>query len=133
MLPLGATVNMDGTALYEAVAVVFLFQLWGIDLSFSELLIVVITATLAAIGAAGIPSAGTVTMVIVISAVNKGLEGQGAPPEDLLPVAAIGVIIGVDRVVDMCRTTVNVWGDAVGAKIITKLAPDDPVEAREAA
>jgi solute carrier family 1 (high affinity glutamate transporter) protein 1 len=124
VLPLGATVNMDGTALYEAVAVVFLFQLWGIDLSFSELLIVVITATLAAIGAAGIPSAGTVTMVIVISAVNKGLQGQGASEANLLPVAAIGVIIGVDRIVDMCRTTVNVWGDAVGAKIITKLAPD---------
>ncbi|MHC4414735.1 MAG: dicarboxylate/amino acid:cation symporter [Planctomycetota bacterium] len=126
VLPLGATVNMDGTALYEAVAVVFLFQLWGIDLSFSELLIVVITATLAAIGAAGIPSAGTVTMIIVISAVNKGLEGQGVPETDLLPVAAIGVIIGVDRIVDMCRTTVNVWGDAIGAKIITKLAPDRP-------
>jgi Na+/H+-dicarboxylate symporter len=106
------------------VAVVFLFQLWGVDLSFSELLIVVITATLAAIGAAGIPSAGTVTMVIVIAAVNKGLQGQGRPETDLLPVAAIGVIIGVDRIVDMCRTTVNVWGDAVGAKIMTKLAPD---------
>ena len=124
VLPLGATVNMDGTALYEAVAVVFLFQLWGIDLTFSELLIVVITATLAAIGAAGIPSAGTVTMIIVISAVNKGLQGQGASEAQLLPVAAIGVIIGVDRIVDMCRTTVNVWGDAVGAKIISKLAPD---------
>jgi Na+/H+-dicarboxylate symporter len=126
VLPLGATVNMDGTALYEAVAVVFLFQLYGIDLSFGELLIVIITATLAAIGAAGIPSAGTVTMVIVISAVNKGLEGQGA--SHTLPVAAIGVIIGVDRIVDMCRTTVNVWGDAVGAKIITKLAPDGEEE-----
>jgi Na+/H+-dicarboxylate symporter len=128
VLPLGATVNMDGTALYEAVAVVFLFQLWGIDLSFSELLIVVITATLAAIGAAGIPSAGTVTMIIVISAVNKGLQGQGASEAHLLPVAAIGVIIGVDRIVDMCRTTVNVWGDAVGAKIISKLAPDTDEE-----
>ncbi len=125
VLPLGATVNMDGTALYEAVAVVFLFQLYGIDLSFGELVIVVITATLAAIGAAGIPSAGTVTMIIVISAVNSGLRGQGVPESDLLPVAAIGIILGVDRIVDMCRTTVNVWGDAVGAKIITNLAPDD--------
>ncbi len=120
VLPLGATVNMDGTALYEAVAVVFLFQLWGIHLSFGMLLIVVITATLAAVGAAAIPSAGTVTMVIVINAVNTGLpEGT-----ELLPVAAIGVILGVDRIVDMCRTTVNVWGDAVGAKIMTRLAPD---------
>ena len=97
VLPLGATVNMDGTALYEAVAVVFLFQLWGIDLSFTELLIVIITATLAAVGAAGIPSAGTVTMVIVIMAVNQGLQAQGAQSESL-PIAAIGVIIGVDRI-----------------------------------
>ncbi len=124
VLPLGATVNMDGTALYEAVAVVFLFQLYGIDLSFGELVIVVITATLAAIGAAGIPSAGTVTMIIVITAVNTVLRGQGVAESELLPIAAIGVILGVDRIVDMCRTTVNVWGDAVGAKIITKLAPD---------
>lgn len=124
VLPLGATVNMDGTALYEAVAVVFLFQLYGIHLSFGELVIVVITATLAAIGAAGIPSAGTVTMIIVISAVNSGLRGQGVGEADLLPPAAIGVILGVDRIIDMCRTTVNVWGDAVGAKIITNLAPD---------
>ena len=126
VLPLGATVNMDGTALYEAVAVVVLFQLWGIDLSFGELVIVVITATLAAVGAAGIPSAGTVTMLIVILAVNSGLRGQGMAEEDLLPEYAIGVIIGVDRIVDMCRTTVNVWGDAVGAKIISRLAPDEP-------
>ncbi len=128
VLPLGATVNMDGTALYEAVAVVFLFQLYGIDLTFGMLLIVVITATLAAVGAAGIPSAGTVTMVIVINAVNTGLTGQGFPESDLLPIAAIGVIIGVDRVIDMCRTTVNVWGDAIGAKIITRLAPDTDQE-----
>lgn len=121
VLPLGATVNMDGTALYEAVAVVFLFQLYGIDLSMTELLVVVITATLAAIGAAGIPSAGLVTMVIVITAVNASLGGD---PDKTLPVSAIAVILGIDRIVDMCRTTVNVWGDAVGAKIITRIAPD---------
>ncbi len=121
VLPLGSTINMDGTAIYEAVAVVFLFQLYGIDLTFTELLIVMITATLAAIGAAGIPSAGLVTMVIVIAAVNTSLAGRGVSS---LPVSAIGVIIGVDRVIDMCRTTINVWGDAVGAKIITKIAPD---------
>ena len=120
VLTMGAKVNMDGTALYEAVAVVFLFQLYGIDLSFTELLIVIITATLAAVGAAGIPSAGLVTMVIVISAVNKSLGGSAS-----LPMAAIGVIIGVDRILDMCRTTVNVWGDSVGAKIMTGLAPDE--------
>jgi proton glutamate symport protein len=91
-------------------------------LEFGQLVIVVITATLAAIGAAGIPSAGLVTMVIVISAVNMNLTGSASSP---LPIAAIGIIIGVDRILDMCRTAVNVWGDAVGAKIITKLAPDD--------
>ncbi len=122
VLPLGSTINMDGTALYEAVAVVFLFQLFGIDLAFSQLLVVVITATLAAIGAAGIPSAGLVTMVIVITAVNTSLTGSAEGP---LPIAAIGIIIGVDRLLDMCRTAVNVWGDAVGARIITQLAPDE--------
>ncbi|MCK4873551.1 MAG: dicarboxylate/amino acid:cation symporter [Phycisphaerales bacterium] len=127
VLPLGATVNMDGTALYEAVAVVFLFQAFGIQLAFPELLIVVITATLAAVGAAGIPSAGLVTMVIVITAVNTAL---GDPTKEL-PLAAIGIILGVDRILDMCRTTVNVWGDATGAKIITRLAPDEPVVARK--
>ncbi len=121
VLPLGSTVNMDGTALYEAVAVVFLFQLFGFELAFGELVVVVITATLAAIGAAGIPSAGLVTMVIVISAVNASLGGGEA-----LPLAAIGVILGVDRIVDMCRTTVNVWGDATAAKVMTRIAPDEP-------
>jgi Na+/H+-dicarboxylate symporter len=123
VLPLGATVNMDGTALYEAVAVVFLFQLYGYELAFADLLIVVITATLAAVGAAAIPSAGLFTMVIVIGAVNVSLAGRGGV--DPLPLAAIGVIIGVDRILDMCRTTINVWGDAVGAKIITRIAPDE--------
>lgn len=122
VLPLGATINMDGTALYEAVAVVFLFQLYGIQLEFSQLVIVVITATLAAIGAAGIPSAGLVTMVIVIAAVNTSLTGSSDGP---LPIAAVGIIWGVDRILDMCRTVVNVWGDAVGARIITRLAPDE--------
>ncbi len=121
VLPLGATVNMDGTALYEAVAVVFLFQCFGIALGPTQLAIVVITATLAAVGAAGIPSAGLVTMVIVVAAVNNSL---GLPEDQQLPLAAVGIILGVDRVLDMCRTTVNVWGDAVGAKIITRIAPD---------
>ncbi|MAG17060.1 MAG: sodium:dicarboxylate symporter [Phycisphaerae bacterium] len=120
VLPLGATVNMDGTALYEAVAVVFLFQCFGIELGMTELLIIVFTATLAAVGAAGIPSAGLVTMVIVVEAVNGSLGG-----DKVLPLAAIGIILGIDRILDMCRTTVNVWGDAVGAKIITRIAPDD--------
>lgn len=130
VLPLGATINMDGTALYEAVAVVFLFQLFGIDLSITELIIVVITATLAAVGAAGIPSAGLVTMVIVVAAVNSSLAVT--PDSPSLPLTAIGIIIGVDRILDMCRTTVNVWGDAVGARIMTRLAPDTEEELAEA-
>jgi Na+/H+-dicarboxylate symporter len=120
-VPLGATMNMDGTALYEAVVVLFLFQLFGVDLAFSDVVLVVITSVLAAIGAAGIPSAGLVTMVIVISAVNSTIAGRGIEP---LPIAAIGIIIGVDRVVDMCRTVVNVWGDCVVAKIMSRVTPD---------
>jgi Na+/H+-dicarboxylate symporter len=121
-VPLGATMNMDGTALYEAVVVLFLFQVFGVDLGFAEISLVVITSVLAAIGAAGIPSAGLVTMVIVITAVNGAVSVRGIEP---LPIAAIGVIIGVDRLVDMCRTVVNVWGDCVVAKIMTRVAPDE--------
>ncbi|MCE2882854.1 MAG: dicarboxylate/amino acid:cation symporter [Planctomycetaceae bacterium] len=122
VVPVGATINMDGTALYEAVAALFLFQWFGVDLTFGDTVIVVMTATLAAIGAAGIPSAGLVTLVIVITAVNTSLAGRGL---EAIPISAIGIIIGVDRLVDMVRTTMNVWGDIVGAKVITRLAPDE--------
>ncbi|HKJ67933.1 MAG TPA: dicarboxylate/amino acid:cation symporter [bacterium] len=105
VLPLGATINMDGTALYEAVAAIFIAQAYGIDLTFGQQLLVIITATLAAVGAAGIPSAGLVTMIIVLNQVNLPLEG-------------IGLITAVDRILDMVRTTVNVWGDSVGARTI---------------
>lgn len=120
--PLGSTLNMDGTALYEAVAVVFLCQLFGIALGGTELAVVVVTATLAAVGAAGIPSAGLVTMVLVVQAVNASL---GNDPARSLPVEAIGIIIGVDRILDMVRTMVNVQGDMIGARLLTPLAPDD--------
>lgn len=129
VLPLGSTINMDGTALYEAVAVIFLFQVYGIELGFEAVAVVALTATLAAVGAAGIPSAGLVTMVIVIEAVNTTLAGTSHPA---LPLAAVGLIFGVDRILDMCRTTINVWGDAVGAKIITRIAPDE-VEQKQTA
>ena len=108
VIPLGATVNMDGTALYEAVAALFIAQVYGIDLSIAQQILIALTATLAAVGAAGIPSAGTVTMVMVLSAVGLPLEG-------------IGLILAVDRLLDMCRTTVNVWGDSVGAAVIARL------------
>ena len=107
VLPLGATINMDGTALYEAVAVIFIAQINGITLGPPELVIIFLTATLAAIGAAGIPEAGLVTMVLVLKAVN-------------LPIEGISLILAIDWFLDRCRTTVNVWGDSVGAKVIDR-------------
>lgn len=106
-LPLGATINMDGTALYECVAVMFIAQAYGVELSFVQQMIVVATALLASIGAAGIPMAGLVMMTIVLTAVGLPLEG-------------VGLILAVDRVLDMLRTTVNVWSDSCGATIIAK-------------
>ena len=106
-LPLGATINMDGTALYELVAVLFIAQQYGLELSFGQQLIVVFTALLASIGAAGIPMAGLVMMTIILKAVDLPLEG-------------IGLILAVDRILDMFRTSVNVWSDTCGAVIIGK-------------
>ncbi|HSW54356.1 MAG TPA: dicarboxylate/amino acid:cation symporter [Ignavibacteriaceae bacterium] len=107
VLPLGATVNMDGTALYECVAAMFIAQAYGIELSFAQQMIVVVTALLASIGAAGIPMAGLVMMSIVLTAVGLPLEG-------------VGLILAVDRILDMCRTTVNVFSDTCGAVVIAK-------------
>ncbi len=108
VLPLGATMNMDGTALYEAVAAMFIAQAYGITLTVGQQLVIMATATLASIGAAAIPGAGLVTMVIVLRAVNLPLEG-------------IGMILAVDRLLDMLRTAVNVWGDSCGAAIVARL------------
>ncbi|GAB4298750.1 MAG: dicarboxylate/amino acid:cation symporter [Ignavibacteriaceae bacterium] len=105
VLPLGATINMDGTALYECVAAMFIAQAYGIELGFLQQMIVVFTALLASIGAAGIPMAGLVMISVVLSAVGLPLEG-------------VGLILAVDRILDMCRTTVNVWSDSCGAAII---------------
>ena len=107
VLPLGSTINMDGTALYECVAAMFIAQAYGIDLSFTQQMIVVVTALLASIGAAGIPMAGLVMMTIILNAVGLPLEG-------------VGLIVGVDRVLDMMRTTVNVWSDSVGTVTIAR-------------
>jgi Na+/H+-dicarboxylate symporter len=106
-LPLGATINMDGTALYECVAAMFIAQVYGIDLSFTEQIVVVVTALLASVGAAGIPMAGLVMITIILSAVHLPLEG-------------VGLILAVDRILDMYRTSVNVWSDSCGAVIIAK-------------
>ena len=108
VLPLGATINMDGTALYEAVAAMFIAQVYGITLGPVEQVVIFLTATIAAIGAAGIPEAGLVTMVIVLKAVG-------------LPIEGIGLILTIDWFLDRCRTTINVWGDSVGAGVIETL------------
>nr|VFJ72836.1 MAG: Na+/H+-dicarboxylate symporter [Candidatus Kentron sp. FW] len=106
-LPLGSTVNMDGTAMYEAAAVMFIAQAYGIDMTLGQQAIVFVTATLAAIGAAGIPEAGLVTMVIVLEAVGLPLEG-------------IGLLLAVDWFLDRFRTATNVWGDSVGAAVVDR-------------
>ena len=107
VLPIGATVNMDGTSLYQAVAAVFIAQAFGIDLTFSAQLGIILTATLASIGTAAVPSAGIVMLVIVLS--------QAGIPE-----AGLALIFAVDRPLDMCRTTVNVTGDATVSLLVAK-------------
>jgi Na+/H+-dicarboxylate symporter len=99
VLPIGATVNMDGTSLYQAVAAVFIAQALGMDLTIGQQLMIVLTATAASIGAAGVPGAGIVMLVIVLETIQ-------------VPTAGIALILGVDRILDMCRTTVNITGDA---------------------
>ena len=107
VLPLGATINMDGTALYEAAAAIFIAQAIGMDLSLLQQLVIAVTATLAAIGAAGIPEAGLVTLVIVLNAVG-------------LPIEYIGLILSVDWFLDRFRTATNAFGDAVGSAVVEK-------------
>ncbi len=114
VLPIGATVNMDGTALYECVAVIFIAQVYGITLGFEQQLLVVFTALLASIGAASVPMSGLVMMSIILTAVGLPLEG-------------VAIILAVDRILDMFRTTVNVLSDSCGAVIIAKLDGEDPL------
>jgi len=111
VLPMGATINMDGTALYECAGVLFISQVLGVDLHFNQQLIVVITALLASIGAAGIPSAGLVMIFIVTSSV-----GLNDPEVGII----IGAMLAIDRPLDMFRTMVNVSSDSVGAALIAK-------------
>jgi Na+/H+-dicarboxylate symporter len=107
VVPLGATINMDGTALYEAVAALFIANLVGVELDLTQQLIVFLTAMLAAIGAPGIPSAGMVTMVMVLQSVG-------------LPVEAIAILLPIDRLLDTFRTMVNVEGDMIGSLVVQK-------------
>lgn len=114
VLPLGATMNMDGTALYEAAAALFVANLVGIELSFAQQMVVFFTAMIASTGAPGIPSSGMVTMVMVLQAVG-------------LPAEAIAILLPIDRLLDTVRTAVNVEGDIVGSLVVDKLVGDKPV------
>jgi proton glutamate symport protein len=114
VLPLGATVNMDGTALYECVAAMFIAQAYGIELGFVQQFTIVLMALVTSIGVAAIPSASLVAIAIILAAVG-------------LPVEAIGLILAVDRVLDMCRTSVNIFSDSCGAVIIARLTGEDGV------
>ena len=106
-VPLGATINMDGTAIMQGVATVFIAQAYGIDISMTGYLMVVLTATLASIGTAGVPGVGLITLALVLQQVG-------------LPVEGIALIIGVDRLLDMMRTAVNVSGDAAVSAIVAR-------------
>ncbi|MDZ5470256.1 dicarboxylate/amino acid:cation symporter [Bacillus sp. 31A1R] len=105
--PLGATINMDGTAIMQGVATIFIAQVYGIDLSLTQMLTVILTATLASIGTAGVPGVGLIMLSMVLTSVG-------------LPVEAIALVLGVDRLLDMCRTAVNITGDAACAVIVSK-------------
>jgi Na+/H+-dicarboxylate symporter len=107
VLPLGATINMDGTALYQGLCALFVAQAFGIDLSFGNYITIILTATLASIGTAGVPGAGLIMLSLVLSSVGLPLEG-------------VAIIAGIDRILDMARTTVNVTGDAMVAVLIAK-------------
>ncbi len=121
VLPIGATINMDGTALYQGVAAVFIAQLYGLGLDVGQQLTIVLTATLASIGTAGVPGVGMIMLVIVLQSVGLPLEG-------------IAVILGVDRILDMCRTVCNITGDCMVCTLVAgtenAIASEEEVEAR---
>ncbi|MDF1820665.1 MAG: dicarboxylate/amino acid:cation symporter [Alcanivoracaceae bacterium] len=114
VLPLGATMNMDGTALYECVAVLFIAQAYGMDLSIAQQASVVVIALLTSIGVAGIPSASLVAITVILGTLG-------------LPAEAIGLILATDRLLDMFRTAVNVWGDSVGAVLVARSEGEEQV------
>jgi len=114
VLPLGATVNMDGTALYECVAAMFIAQAYGLELGFTEQFTIVLVALVTSIGVAGIPAASLVAITIILNAIG-------------LPVEAVGLILAVDRILDMCRTSVNVFSDSCGAVLIGRLEGESEI------
>lgn len=119
VLPLGATVNMDGTALYECAAAIFICQAFGVDLSFAQQFLIVITALLTSIGVAGVPAASLVAIVVILNAVEAGLP-PGTLPAGASLVAGLGLLMVFDRPLDMCRTAVNIFSDSVGAVMVAK-------------
>jgi proton glutamate symport protein len=118
-LPLGCTINMDGTSIYEAIAAIFTAQLFGISLGFSQYVAIIVTATLASIGAAGVPGAGLIMMTMVLTAAG-------------LPLEVIGIIAGVDRIMDMVRTMVNITGDAAVTVAVARSEGEFQEEAKAA-
>ena len=118
VLPLGATINMDGTAIYQGVCTMFIAACYGINLDFGQMATVVLTATLASIGTAGVPGAGMIMLAMVLASVG-------------LPVDGIALVAGIDRIFDMGRTTVNITGDASAAVVVNNL--ENRKEARKAA
>ena len=107
VLPLGATINMDGTALYQGVCVLFVAQVFNIDLTFGNYITIILTSTLASIGTAGVPGAGLIMLSLVLASVG-------------LPIEGIAIIAGIDRILDMARTTVNITGDAMVSVLVAK-------------
>jgi Na+/H+-dicarboxylate symporter len=108
VIPFGAVINMNGTAIYEAVAVIFAAQVFGIDLSWTQQIMVMLTAVLASIGTAGVPGSGLVMLIIVLKAVN-------------LPLETIGLLAGIDRILNMARVIPNIVGDAATAVLVAKM------------
>jgi len=119
VLPLGATVNMDGTALYECVAAIFICQAFGVELTLAQQFLIVVTALLTSIGVAGVPAASLVAIVVILQAVQAQLP-DGSLPEGVMLTAGLGLLFVFDRPLDMLRTAVNIFSDSVGAVTIAK-------------
>ncbi|MEC8678222.1 MAG: cation:dicarboxylase symporter family transporter, partial [Candidatus Margulisiibacteriota bacterium] len=115
VLPLGITINMDGTALFQSVAAVFIAQIYGVPLSITSLGIIIFIAIMSSVAAAAVPSAGIITLAMILSAIGVPLEGTA-------------IIFGIDRLLDMFRTTVNLWGNSIASLVITKWVGGDAYE-----
>ena len=107
VLPLGITINMDGTALFQAVAAIFIAQIYGVTLSISSYGLIIVLSLIASIGAAAIPSAGLITLAMILTAIGVPIDGAA-------------IILGIDRLLDMMRTAVNLWGNTIASLVITK-------------